>query len=604
MTRTLTSLLLLILAACSAKQVASTSGSASQSANTRPNLSAGQSPVRATAPDPDAGIGLEGIPLRSHEFETVTTDSNGAVSDRRKARARYYVEEISGTRLEMVEVPAGTFSMGADPIQEAARYNEDKSDFSDEQPVHQVNVRSFYMGRFEVTQAQWRAVASLPMVNRELDPDPSHFKGDDLPVEQVSWKASVEFCARLSRATGKTYRLPSEAEWEYACRAGTNSEFAFGQSIAPELVNYNNAAQPYSPAPKGGRERTTPVGSLGVANAFGLYDMHGNVSEWCLDFAYNGDYVGAPKDGTDWKAPARIRKQKSDDLRFARGGSWTRSSEDCRTARRNHEEANRKSYSIGFRVVEQRRDPKYRYDATPLWTVSDKAKHAPDAFLAANKTYHLLSVEDIPKSITGYDIRPVDMPARAISEGDANGDGIDDALAIVVKGQGDHKLYSVICFNGIAGGGYNPAPFWIEKDSKDFIGKAFVAQTSVDRKDKYWTPPTIFDENDLEPQGEPADDDFYTWNGEQYERGYYAQGERLEIPLGIKIYSEPNPTSKVVKALGTEEAALLVLSSPPEKVKGVRWYKVQAFKNRTSTVLTGVIGFIAGDKVTRWAEEH
>jgi len=343
-----------MLAACSAKQIASQSASASQSANPSSNLNAGQSPVRTPAADPEAGIGLEGIPLRSYEFETVTTGSNGAVGDRRKARARYYVEEISGARLEMVEVPAGTFSMGSDPIRNAPLYEDKKSD---EQPVHQVNVRSFYMGRFEVTQAQWRAVASLPKVNRELDPDPSHFKGDDLPVEQVSWKAAIEFCARLSRATGKTYRLPSEAEWEYGCRAGTNSEFAFGQSITPELVNYNDAAKRYETPPKGGRQRTTPVGSLGVANALGLYDMHGNVGEWCLDVAAD-DYVGAPKDGTDWKAPARARKHNSNDVRYARGGSWASASEVCRSAARGLEGAELKRGSVGFHVVEQRSDPK------------------------------------------------------------------------------------------------------------------------------------------------------------------------------------------------------------------------------------------------------
>jgi formylglycine-generating enzyme required for sulfatase activity len=370
---------------------------------------------------------LEGIPLRAYEFDTVTTDSNGGITDRRKGRARYYVEDLKGARLERVEIPGGKFTMGSAVS---------GSDVHDEQPVHQVTVPSYHMGKYEVTQAQWRAVASLPRVSRDLDADPSHFKGDGLPVEQVSWKAAMEFCARLSRVTGRSYRLPSEAEWEYACRAGTITEFAFGESITPELANYNPGAQPYSPSPKGGRERTTPVGSLGVANGFGLYDIHGNVSEWCLDYHQIG-YAGAPKDGSVRGAPPGLRKQKSYDARIARGGSWTRAGQDYRSARRDSAEVDRKSDSVGFRVVEQARDPKRRYDATPLWTVSDKAKPAPDAFLAANKNYHLLAVADIPESITGYDIQPVDMPARAVSEGDASGDGIDDALAIVVKGHGD-----------------------------------------------------------------------------------------------------------------------------------------------------------------------
>lgn len=245
--------------------------------------------------------------LRDFEFDTVTVNSKGAISSRRKGHARYYTEDINGVPLEMVEIPGGSFTMGASG----------SNPTNDERPAHRVNVPSFYMGKYEVTQALWRAVAKLPKVNVDLNPDPSYFKGDNLPVEMVSSERAMEFCARLFKATGRIYRLPSEAEWEYACRAGTTTEFAFGETITPELANYDGN-DPYGSAPQGMlRKRTVPVGSLGVANGFGLYDMHGNVDEWCLDF-YHGyfhdGYEGAPTDGSAW--PGTSPDQ------ILRGGNW------------------------------------------------------------------------------------------------------------------------------------------------------------------------------------------------------------------------------------------------------------------------------------------
>ena len=141
----------------------------------------------------------------------------------------------------------------------------------------------FFLAKYPITQSQWRFIAQLPQVHRELDLDPSRFKGNDLPVESVSWYDAVEFCDRLSQYTGRPYTLPSEAEWEYACRAGTTSIFHFGETITTDLENYNGT-ETYGAGVKGiYREETTVVGSFKVANAFGLYDMHGNVSEWCLD---------------------------------------------------------------------------------------------------------------------------------------------------------------------------------------------------------------------------------------------------------------------------------------------------------------------------------
>ncbi|MGR3279524.1 formylglycine-generating enzyme family protein, partial [Acaryochloris marina NIES-2412] len=109
---------------------------------------------------------------------------------------------------------------------------------SSEEPQHPVNVSGFYMSRYPVTQVQWRQVTDMEPVKRELKPNPSRFKGDRNPVEQVSWYDAVEFCDRISQHTGRHYRLPTEAEWEYACRAGTTTPFHFGEMITTELANY------------------------------------------------------------------------------------------------------------------------------------------------------------------------------------------------------------------------------------------------------------------------------------------------------------------------------------------------------------------------------
>lgn len=288
-----------------------------------------------TKANPTAGIGA--LPLRGFEFDVVTVNSSGSETSRRKGQAQYWTEDTAGISLELVAIPGGAFMMGS------------TADDS-EKPTHQVTVGSFYMGKYEVTQAQWRAVASLPKVDRDLNSDPSHFKGDNLPVEQVSWEEAVEFCARLLRATGRSYRLPTEAEWEYASRAGTTTAFAFGETVTPQLVNYN-ANFPYAHAPKGTwREQTTPVGSMGVANGFGLFDMHGNVLEWCLD-NWHDNYIGAPSDGRSWEGGFYER------YRVLRSGSWYLVADHCRSAHRSGPGQSPRQDTIGFRVVAGARTP-------------------------------------------------------------------------------------------------------------------------------------------------------------------------------------------------------------------------------------------------------
>jgi formylglycine-generating enzyme required for sulfatase activity len=189
------------------------------------------------------------------------------------------------------------------------------------------------MGKYEVTQEQWEAV---------MGNNPSYFKGAKLPVEQVTWNDAVQFCHKLSQKTGKTYRLPSEAEWEYACRAGTSTPFYFGETITPDLVNYPGN-YPYGAAPNGlYREKTTDVGSF-PPNAFGLYDMHGNVWEWCSDRYYD-NYNGAPTDGSSWETG-------KNDYRVVRGGSWTFKALTCRSAYRNYGSAGYSKSYLGFRVA-------------------------------------------------------------------------------------------------------------------------------------------------------------------------------------------------------------------------------------------------------------
>jgi formylglycine-generating enzyme required for sulfatase activity len=262
--------------------------------------------------------------LRSFEFTTATLDSTGAVTNRRKGQARSFTEDLDGAPLEMVEIPGGAFMMGSP--------KEEKGSGDDERPQHKVTVAPFYMGKFEVTQAQWRAVAGWPKVDLELKADPSYFKGDSLPAHWVSWEYAVEFCARLSKRTGRPYRLPTEAEWEYACRAGTTTPFAFGETITRELVNYDGG-------------QAAVVGSLGVANEFGLYDMHGNVWEWCQD-VWHDDYKGAPTNGSAWLSGG------DQSLRVVRGGFWLSSANNSRSAFRSKSVPDSfETSSIGFRVV-------------------------------------------------------------------------------------------------------------------------------------------------------------------------------------------------------------------------------------------------------------
>jgi eukaryotic-like serine/threonine-protein kinase len=274
--------------------------------------------------------------LKTVQFETVTVNSKGQITKRSQSQGQVFTETIAkDITLEMVSIPKGSFTMGA-PASEA-----ESDDY--ERPQHQVTIKPFLMGKYPITQAQWAAVANLPKIQYDLNPDPSRFKGKNLPVEKVSWNDAVEFCARLSQKTGRSYRLPSEAEWEYACRAGTTTPFYFGDTVTPGLVNYrgNNS---YGSAPKGiYRETTTVVGSF-PPNSFGLYDMHGNVWEWCQDISHFY-YQGAPTDGSAWESGG------DSNYPVQRGGSWNSNAVYCRSAFRNYYSADFRWVFRGFRVA-------------------------------------------------------------------------------------------------------------------------------------------------------------------------------------------------------------------------------------------------------------
>ena len=259
---------------------------------------------------------------------------------------RFFEDLGDGHRLEMVLIRGGTFTMGSPETEEQRE--------SWEGPQHDVTVPTFFMGRYPVTQAQWKRVAQFDRVERELTPNPSEFSDKDdsanRPVEQVSWYEAQEFCDRLNRfvekrlGTPRDYRLPTEAEWEYACRAGTTTPFYCGDTITTDIANYNGDYT-YGKGVKGKyRRETTPVDHFKMANPWGLCDMQGNVYEWCLDH-WHDSYKDAPTDGRAWIEGGRS------DRRVVRGGSWLSDPRFCRSACRSLSSPDLQFSDLGFRVI-------------------------------------------------------------------------------------------------------------------------------------------------------------------------------------------------------------------------------------------------------------
>lgn len=294
----------------------------------------------------------------------IATPSNNLTLHRYKRRNKCLHEELGeGIKLTLMLIPAGEFLMGAPEGEPESQ--------GDECSQHPVKLESFLLGRYPVTQAQWRIVAGYPQIERKLEPEPSRFKGDNRPVEQVSWEEAVEFCQRLSVEKGRTYRLPTEAEWEYACRSVISDQlpvtseessqnnpprpvgegqgvrayppFHYGEIITTELANYDGNYT-YNNSSKGEfREETTDVGIF-PANRWGLHDMHGNVLEWCED-DWHDSYEGAPEDGSAW-----LETNATDTYKLLRGGCWSDGPRNCRSAYRDGDARGLRYSGIGFRV--------------------------------------------------------------------------------------------------------------------------------------------------------------------------------------------------------------------------------------------------------------
>lgn len=273
--------------------------------------------------------------LSTYAFKTVRINEFGHTISQQPGEAQFFHESLpEGAFIEMVKLPAQTVSVGS-PLTEKGR-------MPDEDEPHMVAFDTFFISKHPITQFQWRAVASLPQIERSLDPMPSSFSGISNPVERVSWFDAVEFCNRLSRHAQQSYRLPTEVEWEYACRGGTKTPFCFGENLAVELANYQScekkefALGANSAKPTGRVEGcTTAIGSFAIANPFGLYDMHGNVCEWCLKSSHD-----------------KFEIEESRYQQPTRGGSWKSSSLICRAAVNIMFAAQTKDSSVGFRVVQ------------------------------------------------------------------------------------------------------------------------------------------------------------------------------------------------------------------------------------------------------------
>lgn len=245
---------------------------------------------------------------------------------RAKGTCRVLTLDIGGETMDFVRIPKGTFTMGSPQEEEGHR---------DDEGQHQVEfTNDFYLGRSPVTQAQYKAITG---------DNPSRFKGDRLPVEKVNWSDADAYCKALSKKLKRKVSLPSEAQWEYACRAGTRTAFHFGSKLNGDLANCDGN-HPYGARTVGPyKMKTTAAGSY-PANVWGLYDMHGNVWQWCQD------WYGPYSKLEDTRDPLQAKKQ-SDNHKVLRGGCWEAVAAYCRTAHRLENNPDDRGYLVGFRVL-------------------------------------------------------------------------------------------------------------------------------------------------------------------------------------------------------------------------------------------------------------
>jgi formylglycine-generating enzyme required for sulfatase activity len=271
-------------------------------------------------------VAAAGIAVEKAKEVSQATIQQKQTADKAGLPLEKKIDISSEANMVLVFIPAGEFEMGS-PMDELKR--------DDDEGQHRIKLtKPFYMGKFEVTQLQYREIMSE---------NPSKFGGDNLPVENVSWYEAARFLKKLSDKTGKKFRLPTEAEWEYACRAGTKTAFNTGTTIDSDFANYE-ATTPYADGIIGKDLKcTSKVGSY-PPNAFGLYDMHGNVWEWCSDF-YDSEYYKV----TPTVDPQGPQVNKGD--KVMRGGAWNERPNKCRSADRNNRGPKTNQPIIGFRVV-------------------------------------------------------------------------------------------------------------------------------------------------------------------------------------------------------------------------------------------------------------
>ena len=295
----------------------------------------------------------KGIKPQQFSFETVTLNAEGKETNRQQKQAEFFTEDLgNGITLEMVAIPGGTFLMGTSDAEIDRLCKEYELDyFKRESPQHEVKIPTFFMAKYPVTQAQYQAI---------MDSNPSSFKNNPQnPVEQVSWDDTQSFCRKLKELTKKDYRLPTEAEWEYACRGlisptpldkrgySDYPPFYFGETITTDYVNYDGN-YPYGKAPKGEyRQQTTPVGQF-PPNAFVIGALHGNVWEWCA-YGWHDSYADKPDDLNNNGSTIWLSSDIS--THILRGGSWCSNSRSCRSAYRNWYDADYRYYYYGFRLV-------------------------------------------------------------------------------------------------------------------------------------------------------------------------------------------------------------------------------------------------------------
>jgi len=288
--------------------------------------------VRAIAPKP--------IKTQRNKLETVKVNSRGETIQKLRFETTYFEENLGGgVSLKMVHIPSGKFVMGA--------AKKEKETSKNEYPQREIVLPEFWIGQYVVTQAQWKATMGPKIINtKKTDYATSHITTNKVkkplqPIDNIFWTNAIDFCQKLSQKTGRDYRLPSNAQWEYACRAGTTTPFHFGNTLTPNLANYNGNYT-YDQGPKGSyREQTTEVGCF-PPNAFGLYDMHGNAWEWCLDGWQNFEVGSSLEQNIQ-----RLSRQK----KSLRGGSWFYLPTNCRSAYHLTYPFHNRTDDIGFRVV-------------------------------------------------------------------------------------------------------------------------------------------------------------------------------------------------------------------------------------------------------------